>query len=81
MIGWADGVGLIGVLLMLAAYAAAQIHLLDPVKAPALAMNLAGACMVMLSLTRSFNLSAFLMEAAWALIAAFGLARAALTRR
>jgi hypothetical protein len=32
---------LIGVLLMLAAYAAAQIHVLDPVKAPSLAMNLA----------------------------------------
>lgn len=78
---WADGAGLIGVFLMLAAYAAAQIHALDPVKAPSLAMNLAGACLVILSLTKSFNLSAFLMEAAWASIAAAGLLRVAMTRR
>jgi hypothetical protein len=78
---WADGAGLIGVFLMLAAYAAAQIHVLDPVRAPSLAMNLAGACLVILSLTEAFNLSAFLMEGAWALIAAAGLLRVAMSRR
>ena len=44
-------------------------------------MNLTGACLVMVSLTRDFNLSAFLMEAAWAAVAAFGLIRLALSRR
>ena len=59
--------------------AAAQLHVLDPVKTSSLAMNLTGACLVILSLTKAFNLSAFLMEAAWALIAAAGLLRAAMT--
>jgi hypothetical protein len=75
-----DAAGLVGVVVMLAAYAGAQLGRLDPVKAPALLMNLAGACLVMLSLTRNFNLSAFLMEAAWAAVAAFGLIRLALRR-
>ena len=44
-------------------------------------MNLSGACLVMYSLSRNFNLSAFLMEAAWAAVAAFGLIRLALKRR
>ena len=76
-----DAAGLAGVLLILAAYAGAQARRLDPVKSPSLAMNLGGACLVMLSLTHDFNLSAFLMEAAWALVAAFGLIRLAFRRR
>lgn len=76
-----DAAGLAGVVLMLAAYAAVQVRRLDPVKAPSLMMNLTGACLVMVSLTRDFNLSAFLMEAAWAAVAAFGLIRLALSRR
>ncbi len=66
---------------MLLAYGGAQIGRLDPVRAPALLMNLAGACLVMYSLSRNFNLSAFIMEAAWAAVAAFGLARLALKSR
>jgi uncharacterized membrane protein len=67
--------------MMLGAYAAAQLGRLDPVKVPALLLNLAGSCLVILSLLRTFNLSAFLMEAAWALIALFGLVRIAIRRR
>ena len=77
----ADAAGLAGVVLMLTAYAGAQIRRLDPLKATSLVMNLAGACLVMLSLTRNFNLSAFLMEAAWALAALYGLIRLAFRRR
>ena len=76
-----DGAGLIGVVMMLIAYAGAQAGRLDPVKAPALAINLLGASLVMLSLLPKFNLSAFLMEAAWAVIAAWGLVRIAISRR
>jgi hypothetical protein len=76
-----DAAGLVGVVTMLLAYAGAQVGRLDPVKAPALLMNLAGAVLVMVSLSRNFNLSAFIMEAAWAAVAAFGLVRLALTRR
>lgn len=76
-----DAAGLVGVATMTFAYAAAQVGKLDPVKAPSLAMNFGGACLVILSLTRDFNLSAFLMEAIWALVALFGLVRIALRRR
>ena len=71
----ADGAGLVGVVMMLVAYAGAQVGRLDPVKPPALLVNLVGSSLVMLSLLTKFNLSAFLMEAAWALIAGWGLAR------
>jgi hypothetical protein len=43
-------------------------------------MNLGGACLVMLSLTHNFNLAAFIMEAAWATVAAYGLIRLILKR-
>jgi hypothetical protein len=76
-----DLAGLAGVLIIIAAYAGAQLRRLDPIRAPSLLMNFGGACMIILSLLRDFNLSAFLMEAAWALVALFGLIRIALTRR
>ncbi len=76
-----DVAGLVGVLLMLGAYAGAQARRLDPLAAPALLMNLGGAGLVMFSLSRNFNLSAFVMEAAWACVAAWGLIRLLLRRR
>lgn len=75
-----DAIGIVGVLMMLGAYAAAQLGRLDPVKPPSLILNLIGSSLVMLSLLSAFNLSAFLMEAAWAAVALFGLIRAFLTR-
>ncbi len=70
-----DGAGLAGVGLMLAAYAGAQLGRLDPRAAPALLMNLAGAGLVLFSLVFAFNLSAAIMEGAWALVALYGLVR------
>jgi hypothetical protein len=75
-----DAAGLVGVALILAAYAAAQLRVLDPTRPPALVTNLVGACLILLSLTRAFNLSAAIVEAAWALIALFGLVRALIAR-
>ena len=75
-----DVAGLIGVGLILAAYAAAQLHWLDTVKGPALLMNLAGSSLIMVSLWQKFNFAAFVMELAWALVAAFGLARLVIRR-
>lgn len=75
-----DAAGLAGVLLILIAYAAATIGRLDPKRAPSLAANLVGASLILLSLARDFNLSAAVIEAAWALIALFGLARIAWRR-
>jgi len=76
-----DLVGLVGVLLILSAYALGQAGRLRIEAAPALLMNLGGAALVMISLLFKFNLSAFLMEAAWALVALFGLVKLALKKR
>lgn len=72
--------GVFGVLLMLVAYAGIHFDRLDPKKATALLMNLVGSSLVLLSMLHAFNLSAFLMEAAWAVIAVFGLVRLAVRR-
>jgi hypothetical protein len=67
--------------MMLAAYAGAQLHRMDAVKAPSLTMNLVGACLVLVSLIKNFNLPSAVVESAWALVALFGLIRIAITRR
>ena len=77
----ADAAGVVGVVLILIAYAGATMGRLDPKRAPALLLNLVGASLILLSLAYDFNLSAFLMEAAWAAVALVGLARLAVTRR
>ncbi|WP_332659037.1 CBU_0592 family membrane protein [Brevundimonas sp.] len=74
-----DMLGVFGVLLILAAYAGATMtSKLDPARAPALMLNLAGALLILLSLYFDFNLSAVLMEGSWALVSIAGLARLAL---
>ena len=52
-----------------------QTRRLDSHRAPALALNLAGPLLVIVSLVKHWNLAAFLLEAAWAAIAAWGLIR------
>ena len=76
-----DLFGVVGVLLILIAYAGATTKKLDPAKAPALLLNLVGALLILWSLYFDFNLSAVLMEGTWALVAIVGLARLALARR
>ncbi len=78
---WLDALGVFGVGLVLLAYAGAQFDWFSPKQAPALLMNLVGSGLILLSMTRAFNLSAFLMEAAWAALSAYGLVRLMLRRR
>jgi hypothetical protein len=73
-----DIAGLVGVALILVGYAAATIGRLHPKGAPSLAINFVGASLILLSLTRTFNLSAAIVEGAWALIALIGLVRLAI---
>jgi hypothetical protein len=75
-----DIAGLIGVVLILAGYAAATVGRLHPKGAPSLAINFVGASLILLSLMRNFNLSAAIVEGAWALIALVGLIRLAFSR-
>lgn len=70
-----DAIGLAGVLAMLVAYALTVAGRLDPLRPPALLMNLLGSLAVLLSLTAAFNLPAAVIESAWALIALIGLVR------
>ncbi len=67
--------------MMLFAYAGGQIGKLDMTALPALVMNLTGSLLVLWSLTFKFNLSAALMEGAWALVALYGLVKLAMRRR
>jgi hypothetical protein len=76
-----DAAGVFGVLLILVAYAGATTGRLDPKRAPALLLNLGGALLILLSLWFDFNLSAVVMEGAWALVALIGLVRLAVARR
>jgi hypothetical protein len=75
-----DQAGVVGVGLILVAYAGAAVGRMDATKWPALTLNLVGAVLILVSLTYDFNIASFLMEAAWALIALIGLVRVALRR-
>jgi hypothetical protein len=76
-----DMAGVLGVGLILVAYAGAAFGKLDPKAWPSLTLNLIGALLILGSLTESFNLSAVLMEGSWALVAIVGLVRLAWTAR
>lgn len=74
-----DQAGVFGVGLVLVAYAGAAFGKLDARGWPSLALNLIGSLLILGSLTQAFNLSAALMEGAWAAVAAAGLVRLAWT--
>jgi hypothetical protein len=76
-----DQAGILGVGLVLLAYAGAAFGKLDPKAWPSLMLNLVGSLAILGSLTQTFNLSAALMEGAWAAVAAAGLIRLAWTAR
>jgi hypothetical protein len=81
-VSWQDAGGLVGVLIILIAYAGAALGRVDPKGALSLSVNLVGAGLILTSLlTASFNLSATAMEGAWALVSLAGLVRLALKRR
>lgn len=70
-----NGGGVVGVVLVILAYAGIHFDWFDPKKLAALLMNFFGSGLILLSMVRAFNLSAFLMEASWAAMALFGLAK------
>ena len=67
--------GVIGVIMVIAAYAGIHFDWFDPKKLAALLMNFFGSALILLSMVKAFNLSAFLMEASWAAMALYGLAK------
>ena len=71
-----DLMGNIGVAMILLAYLLVQLGRLDARGFAASLVNAVGAALVVVSLTVDFNLSAFIVEAAWCLISLLGVARA-----
>ena len=61
--------------MILAGYVGVQLQRIDPLGWTSLWLNLSGALLILASLFQAFNLSAALMEGAWALVAAFGMWR------
>ncbi|MBB5715164.1 CBU_0592 family membrane protein [Sphingomonas aerophila] len=76
-----DAIGLVGTALILGTYALTVAGRADPKRAPALAGNAAGASLILASLWHDWNLSAAIVEGAWAVIALLGLLRLAIRRR
>jgi hypothetical protein len=68
-----DIVGTVGVACFLTAYFLLENGRLTHTSGHYLSLNLAGALLVMLSLLVDWNLPAFLLEAAWAMITLYGL--------
>lgn len=69
----ADLLGLLGVACILVAYAAIQFDRMKASDRLYSLLNLAGALLILVSLTVDFNLSAIVMESAWAAISLYGL--------
>jgi hypothetical protein len=81
-VSWQDAAGLVGVLVILIAYAGAAFGWLDAKGAWSLLANLLGACLILVSLLLgAFNLASTAMEGAWALVALAGLVRLAFKPR
>jgi hypothetical protein len=73
---WHDLVGNLGVALILGTYFALQIGRLDARRVAYSLLNAVGAGSITISLLFDFNLSAFVVEAAWVAVSLFGLWRA-----
>ena len=78
---WRDLVGNAGVATILASYLALQLGRLDGQSVAYAALNGLGAALVLVSLWFHFNLPAFVIEACWVAISAFGVARGLAARR
>lgn len=78
---WYDIVGLLGTLMILAAFFLLQARRLSGTGLPYQLLNLFGAAGVLVSLLGTFNLSVFLLEAAWILVSAYGIWQSLRTRR
>ena len=70
-----DGIGLIGVVLIMGAYLMLQLEKLRSTALSYSVLNAIGASMIVASLFVNFNLSAMLMEVFWVLISFIGIGR------
>jgi len=80
-VAWYDAVGMVGVALILLAYALLQAGKVSGDALGYQLLNLFGALAVLVSLVYEFNLSAVLMETAWVLVSLYGIARGLRARK
>ncbi|HPR64273.1 MAG TPA: hypothetical protein PK014_08625 [Thermoanaerobaculia bacterium] len=73
--------GILGVIVILGIYLLLQIGKIRQDHPAYSLLNALGAAMIMVSLTKDFNLPAFMIEAAWFLISLGGFARSLYLRR
>lgn len=73
--GWHDIIGTLGVALVLICYLWLQTGRLRAEQLSYSVANGLGALLILVSLAVDFNLSAFLMEAAWLVISLYGILR------
>ena len=73
---WYDFIGNIGIVFILGSYLLLQMDRVSAADWRYSAANGLGAALILFSLYFAFNLSAFLIEAAWLLISLFGLVKA-----
>lgn len=78
---WYDWVGIAGTLMVLGAFFLLQAEQLSGTGVTYKLLNLFGAGGVLLSLLGTFNISVFLLEAAWVAISAYGLWRSFTAQR
>jgi uncharacterized membrane protein YfcA len=72
---WHDVLGNIGVVLVLLLYMLLQTERIRATSPAFSVANAVGALLILVSLSQEFNLSAFVIEAAWLLISLYGLVR------
>ncbi len=73
--GWHDVIGNLGVLLILITYLWLQLGRMSAESLRYSVANGAGAVLILISLVFDFNLSAFVMEAAWLVLSLYGIGR------
>jgi len=78
---WHDWVGILGTLLVLGGFFLLQAGRLTGNGLAYQLMNLLGAAGILVSLIGKFNVSVFLLELAWMVVSAYGIARGFKARR
>ena len=74
-LAWYDWVGLLGTVMILGGFALLQAGKLSGTGLFYQLLNLFGAAGVLASLLGTFNLSVFLLEAAWMVVSLYGIGR------
>lgn len=72
---WADVVGSLGALAVVAAYFATQMRILNSDDLAFPVVNLIGSILIVYSLLENFNLASMLIESFWILISLIGIAQ------